>query len=86
MLQLPKPKGIRMGNWEANVLSKAQLEYAATDAFASWYLYEVNNLHLSSSGIHQNLPWLTVIVVQVLKSLPVTAEKKIEEQEGVSPQ
>ncbi|RVW99847.1 Werner Syndrome-like exonuclease [Vitis vinifera] len=32
---------IRLGNWEADVLSKAQLEYAATDAFASWYLYEV---------------------------------------------
>ncbi|KAL6342667.1 hypothetical protein AAG906_013073 [Vitis piasezkii] len=40
-LQLLKPNKIRLGNWEADVLSKAQLEYAATDAFASWYLYEV---------------------------------------------
>ena len=40
-MQLPKPKKIRLGNWEAKVLSKDQLHYAATDAFASWYLYEV---------------------------------------------
>ncbi|KAJ7957251.1 Werner Syndrome-like exonuclease [Quillaja saponaria] len=39
--QLLKPKKIRLGNWEADVLSKEQLHYAATDAFASWYLYEV---------------------------------------------
>ncbi|KAL2923294.1 Werner Syndrome-like exonuclease [Bienertia sinuspersici] len=39
--QLLKPKKIRLGNWETNFLSKAQLQYAATDAFASWYLYEV---------------------------------------------
>lgn len=30
-----------MGNWEADILSREKLEYAATDAFASWYLYEV---------------------------------------------
>lgn len=41
-LQLKKPKKIRLGNWETPVLSEAQLEYAATDAFASWYLYQVN--------------------------------------------
>ncbi|XP_057543270.1 3'-5' exonuclease-like isoform X2 [Amaranthus tricolor] len=40
--QLLKPKKIRLGNWEVGILSKAQLQYAATDAFASWYLYEVN--------------------------------------------
>lgn len=39
--QLLKPKKIRLGNWEFNPLSKAQLQYAATDAFASWYIYEV---------------------------------------------
>ncbi|KAJ8616787.1 hypothetical protein MRB53_036159 [Persea americana] len=39
--QLAKPGKIRMGNWETNVLSKEQLRYAATDAFASWYLYQV---------------------------------------------
>ncbi|KAM6565372.1 hypothetical protein CsatA_024500 [Cannabis sativa] len=39
--QLLKPKRIQLGNWETNVLSKDQLEYAATDAFVSWYLYEV---------------------------------------------
>ncbi|GJN38387.1 hypothetical protein PR202_gb27423 [Eleusine coracana subsp. coracana] len=38
---LPKPSNIRMGNWEAYVLSKHQLQYAATDAYISWYLYEV---------------------------------------------
>lgn len=40
-MQLLKPKKIRLGNWEADPLSKAQLQYAATDAFASWFLYEV---------------------------------------------
>ncbi|KAF3456638.1 hypothetical protein FNV43_RR01292 [Rhamnella rubrinervis] len=39
--KLLKPNKIKLGNWEANVLSKEQLEYAATDAFTSWYLYEV---------------------------------------------
>ncbi|XP_055813923.1 3'-5' exonuclease isoform X2 [Solanum dulcamara] len=38
--QLPKPSKIRLGNWEANVLSRDQLHYAATDAFVSWYLYQ----------------------------------------------
>ncbi|WOL07439.1 hypothetical protein Cni_G16180 [Canna indica] len=38
--QLAKPNRIRLGNWEADVLSKEQLQYAATDAFVSWYLYE----------------------------------------------
>ncbi|CAK7328403.1 unnamed protein product [Dovyalis caffra] len=38
---LQKPNRIRLGNWEAAVLSKEQLQYAATDAFASWQLYQV---------------------------------------------
>ncbi|XP_059651167.1 3'-5' exonuclease isoform X2 [Cornus florida] len=38
--QIQKPNRIRLGNWEANVLSQQQLQYAATDAFASWFLYE----------------------------------------------
>ncbi|KAH7832935.1 hypothetical protein Vadar_001494 [Vaccinium darrowii] len=38
--QLPKPGKIRLGNWEADNLSTEQLQYAATDAFASWYLYQ----------------------------------------------
>ncbi|KAK2443198.1 Werner Syndrome exonuclease [Trifolium repens] len=38
--QLKKPSKIRMGNWETPFLSKEQLEYAATDAFASWFLYQ----------------------------------------------
>ncbi|KAG4995627.1 hypothetical protein JHK84_032596 [Glycine max] len=40
--QLKKPNKIRLGNWETPVLSKEQLEYAATDAFASWYLYQIS--------------------------------------------
>uniref|UniRef100_A0A1J3HY97 3'-5' exonuclease n=1 Tax=Noccaea caerulescens TaxID=107243 RepID=A0A1J3HY97_NOCCA len=36
-----KPYSIRLGNWEAYPLSKKQLEYAATDAYASWHLYQV---------------------------------------------
>ncbi|XP_031501972.1 3'-5' exonuclease-like [Nymphaea colorata] len=39
--ELDKPKKIRLGNWEADVLSKDQLHYAATDAYASWYLHQV---------------------------------------------
>ncbi|KAH9680391.1 Werner Syndrome-like exonuclease [Citrus sinensis] len=39
--ELKKPNRIRLGNWEADVLSKDQLLYAATDAFASWHLYQV---------------------------------------------
>ncbi|XP_043720311.1 Werner Syndrome-like exonuclease isoform X3 [Telopea speciosissima] len=39
--QLEKPGKIRLGNWEADVLSREQLQYAATDAFVSWYLYQV---------------------------------------------
>ncbi|KAG0524955.1 hypothetical protein BDA96_06G013700 [Sorghum bicolor] len=38
--ELPKPSNIRMGNWEVDVLTKQQLQYAATDAYISWYLYE----------------------------------------------
>ncbi|KAL4380285.1 hypothetical protein AHAS_Ahas04G0018200 [Arachis hypogaea] len=38
--QLKKPNKIRLGNWETPVLSKEQLEYAATDAFASWHLFQ----------------------------------------------
>ncbi|KAI5654026.1 hypothetical protein M9H77_31213 [Catharanthus roseus] len=39
--QLPKPKKIRLGNWEVDILSNKQVQYAATDAFVSWYLYQV---------------------------------------------
>ncbi|KAM7253098.1 hypothetical protein ACFE04_025716 [Oxalis oulophora] len=39
--QVEKPSKIRLGNWEYRPLSKDQLHYAATDAFASWHLYEV---------------------------------------------
>lgn len=39
--ELKKPNRIRLGNWEADVLSEDQLQYAATDAFASWHLYQV---------------------------------------------
>ncbi|KAE8688412.1 Werner Syndrome-like exonuclease [Hibiscus syriacus] len=39
--ELPKPKKIRLGNWELYPLSKEQLQYAATDAFAAWHLYQV---------------------------------------------
>ncbi|XP_057959874.1 3'-5' exonuclease isoform X2 [Malania oleifera] len=39
--QLHKPNKIRLGNWEADFLSKEQLQYAATDAYASWYLYQL---------------------------------------------
>ncbi|XP_059447969.1 3'-5' exonuclease isoform X2 [Corylus avellana] len=41
ILKLEKRSKIRLGNWETNFLSKEQLEYAATDAFASWHLYQV---------------------------------------------
>lgn len=44
-MQLHKPNKIKLGNWETNFLSKEQLDYAATDAFASWYLYQVICYH-----------------------------------------
>nr|GEY19881.1 Werner syndrome-like exonuclease [Tanacetum cinerariifolium] len=40
--QVLKPNKIRLGNWETNPLSPEQLSYAATDAFVSWYLFEVS--------------------------------------------
>ncbi|KAL5990187.1 hypothetical protein ACLOJK_011084 [Asimina triloba] len=43
--ELEKPKKIRLGNWEADVLSKEQIQYAATDAYASWYLFQVNQMY-----------------------------------------
>lgn len=42
--QLPKCKIVRLGNWEADILSKEQVLYAATDAFASCYLYQAINV------------------------------------------
>ncbi|XP_051128093.1 3'-5' exonuclease [Andrographis paniculata] len=39
--KLRKPNKIRLGNWEVASLSKEQLDYAATDAYVSWYLYQV---------------------------------------------
>ncbi|PIN18896.1 DNA helicase [Handroanthus impetiginosus] len=39
--KVPKPTKTRLGNWEVEVLSKEQLIYAATDAYVSWYLYQV---------------------------------------------
>ncbi|CAN1334269.1 3'-5' exonuclease [Linum perenne] len=42
--ELPKPKKVRLGNWEVKFLTKQQIQYAATDAFASWQLYQVISL------------------------------------------
>ncbi|MCO5593524.1 hypothetical protein L7F22_047538 [Adiantum nelumboides] len=39
--QVDKNASIRMGDWEVDKLSEAQLQYAATDAFASLYLFQV---------------------------------------------
>ncbi|KAF5199761.1 Werner syndrome-like exonuclease [Thalictrum thalictroides] len=39
--ELEKPNKIRLGNWEVEILSEGQLQYAATDAFVSWHLYEI---------------------------------------------
>ncbi|MCI10597.1 werner syndrome-like exonuclease-like [Trifolium medium] len=49
-----------MGNWETPFLSKEQLEYAATDAFASWFLYQIINLHneIEFSPLSFTLPYL----------------------------
>ncbi|KAI3697073.1 hypothetical protein L6452_29808 [Arctium lappa] len=51
--QVAKPSKIRLGNWEANPLSKEQLKYAATDAFVSWHLFEVLN-RIPDANIHTN--------------------------------
>lgn len=39
--QVEKVPNIRCGDWEACPLSPPQLQYAATDAFASLYLYQI---------------------------------------------
>ncbi|KAK9138449.1 hypothetical protein Sjap_009043 [Stephania japonica] len=39
--KLEKPQRIRLGNWEIEILSTRQLQYAATDAFVSWHLYQI---------------------------------------------
>ncbi|KFK36276.1 hypothetical protein AALP_AA4G101500 [Arabis alpina] len=39
--ELLKPNRIRLGNWEVRPLSREQLQYAATDAYVSWHLYQV---------------------------------------------
>ncbi|KAG0580196.1 hypothetical protein KC19_4G155400 [Ceratodon purpureus] len=39
--KIEKVSGIRCGDWEACPLSSPQLQYAATDAFASLYLYQI---------------------------------------------
>ncbi|XP_076897674.1 3'-5' exonuclease-like [Bidens hawaiensis] len=51
--QVLKPSKIRLGNWERNPLSAEQLNYAATDAFVSWHLFEVLN-RLPDSDTHTN--------------------------------
>ncbi|CAM6105060.1 unnamed protein product [Calypogeia fissa] len=52
--QVDKTRSIRCGNWEALPLSEPQLQYAATDAFASLHLYQVlasfPNLESQQSG------------------------------------
>jgi ribonuclease D len=37
--QLPKPSGVRCGNWEARPLSQKQKLYAALDVFASLLIH-----------------------------------------------
>ncbi len=37
---LPKPQGVRTGNWEAVPLSAQQEEYAARDAYAGLLVYQ----------------------------------------------
>ncbi|XP_030467446.2 3'-5' exonuclease-like isoform X1 [Syzygium oleosum] len=63
--QLQKIMKIRCGNWEAVFLSEEQQFYAATDAFASWHLYQVlkslpdaqrNNIENSEEKLTVALP------------------------------
>ena len=88
-MQLQKPNKIRLGNWEVDVLSKEQLQYAATDAFASWQLYQVNFCESSFTftavvGDVADINFL--VVTQVLNSLPnakdatdsISTEMKVE--------
>lgn len=80
--QLQKLNRIRLGNWEVDVLSKKQLEYAATDAFASWQLYQVIlNICLIVLLVFLILV-LLLFFIKVLKTLPdakdATAERSDE--------
>ncbi|XP_047317685.1 Werner Syndrome-like exonuclease [Impatiens glandulifera] len=55
--RLAKPGKIRLGNWAANILSKKQIQYAATDAYVSWYIYQVlKNLPDPVDSEKQELP------------------------------
>ena len=93
IIQLPKPKKIQLGNWEAKVLSKDQLHYAATDAFASWYLYEVvstlNTFRWYKGCRSYYHRWCCFVVKQILRSLPdvekVATDKTSEEVTDGSP-
>lgn len=93
MIQLPKPKRIQLGNWEADVLTKDQLQYAATDAFVSRYLYEVvsalNSFQWCEGCYSYYYQWCCFGVKQVLRSLPdvekVATNKASEEVKDASP-
>lgn len=67
-LQLKKPSNIRLGNWEALPLSEQQLEYAATDAYASWYLYQVNTNRLLMY-CYNSMPLNVVFYIAIPSSL-----------------
>lgn len=50
-LELPKPEGVRRGNWEKRPLTVDQLEYAALDSYAGLRLWQVPRLGM---GILRN--------------------------------
>ncbi|KAK9140988.1 hypothetical protein Scep_010669 [Stephania cephalantha] len=66
--QLEKPNKLRLGNWEAQILSMGQLQYAATDAFVSWHLYQHEHgwaLARSLAGAQWRLGTSTVAVLSM---------------------
>ncbi|GKV28652.1 hypothetical protein SLEP1_g37673 [Rubroshorea leprosula] len=80
--ELQKSKKIRLGNWEVGILSQKQLEYAATDAFASWHLYQVINCQCIALDIEWfAITVLAIVAMQVLKNLPDVVNDATDEKE-----
>jgi hypothetical protein len=83
-VELPKDMRVRCGDWQVPVLSKAQIEYAAKDAFYSHALFEhmasLKGIDLASAGSDQRMGgWLAGLVdAQTDKIVSRRAESKLQ--------
>jgi hypothetical protein len=83
-VELPKDMRVRCGDWQVPVLSKAQIEYAAKDAFYSHALFEhmagLKGIDLASAGSDQRMGgWVAGLVdAQRDKIVSRRAESKLQ--------